>query len=383
MRGGPQLLSGCSEPQPTALSSARYVGRIDEPIATLLRDLYGLGDLNCVVGEECWRFRWRHFSGAFSGVLFGVRLGPAKAIVGIEDLTQFGVSPAIMRAEVPDALRVAYLSGAGAELWRQIEGLAGFTVELLEVRCASKTVAAHGLGFELRRNANDSRVRGYIAIGANAGENASDELWRILRHMSVTKMRRRAPRRDVLIQWAAVAGYTKLSSAQLRALHTGDTVLIDNTAYSEQALECQLCAGINRHRVGWLRLKQGTLRLGKFTTRQEVAMSTTSDEASPAQTPVDGFGEIEVALRFELARWRASLAEVAALAEGSVIDIGQRLDEPTIALWAEQRCIGAGQLVAIGDRLGVRVMSVSTEEDGVAMTAATGTAATGDTGQSP
>ena len=63
-------------------------------------------------------------------------------------------------------------------------------------------------------------------------------------------------------------------------------------------------------------------------------------------------------LHFEIARWHAPLAELATLAPGAVIDIGRGIDEPVVSVWADERCIGQGQLVAIGDRLGVRLMSV-------------------------
>ena len=57
-------------------------------------------------------------------------------------------------------------------------------------------------------------------------------------------------------------------------------------------------------------------------------------------------------------KWNASLAEMANLAPGAVIDLGQRVDEQAVSVWVEQHCVGKGQLVAIGERLGVRLLSV-------------------------
>jgi type III secretion protein Q len=75
-----------------------------------------------------------------------------------------------------------------------------------------------------------------------------------------------------------------------------------------------------------------------------------------------GFDEIPVSLRFELAQWNASLAEVASLAAGAVVNLGQRIDEHAVSVWVDQRCIGKGQLVAIGERLGVRLLSVFSDQ---------------------
>ena len=87
-------------------------------------------------------------------------------------------------------------------------------------------------------------------------------------------------------------------------------------------------------------------------------MNVTRTDANAAPLEEAGFGEIPVSLRFELAQWNAPLAEMANLAPGAVIDLGQRVDEHVVSVWVEQRCIGRGQLVAIGERLGVRLLSI-------------------------
>src|SRR5262245_3767951 len=67
---------------------------------------------------------------------------------------------------------------------------------------------------------------------------------------------------------------------------------------------------------------------------------------------------IPMNLRFELAQWTAPLTEMANLAPGAVIELGKRVDEQAVSVLVEQRCIGKGQLVAIGERRGVRLSSV-------------------------
>ena len=75
-----------------------------------------------------------------------------------------------------------------------------------------------------------------------------------------------------------------------------------------------------------------------------------------------GFEDVSVNLRFEVAQLNATLAEMSRFAPGSVIDLGQRVDEQAVSIWVGQRCIGKGQLVALGERLGVRLLSVQTRE---------------------
>lgn len=89
-------------------------------------------------------------------------------------------------------------------------------------------------------------------------------------------------------------------------------------------------------------------------------------DTQPARAHDSAFDDVPVMLRFELGQWQAPLSEVAQLTPGAVIDLGQRIDGQSIAMWAGQRCIGRGQLVAIGERLGVRVLSLAAPERGAA-----------------
>jgi type III secretion protein Q len=98
------------------------------------------------------------------------------------------------------------------------------------------------------------------------------------------------------------------------------------------------------------------LQLIEFTTKGQVIM--TNFDADAALPDEIGFEDVPVSLRFELVRWEAPLAEVANLRAGAIIDLGQRIDEQSVTVWVEQRCIGKGQLVAVGERLGVRLLSV-------------------------
>ena len=98
------------------------------------------------------------------------------------------------------------------------------------------------------------------------------------------------------------------------------------------------------------------MQLLEFDIRGQVIMTNAdADTTLPDET---SFNDIPVSLRFELVRWEAPLAEVAGLSAGSVIELGQRVDEQAVTVWVEQRCIGKGQLVAVGERLGVRLLSV-------------------------
>jgi type III secretion protein Q len=162
---------------------------------------------------------------------------------------------------------------------------------------------------------------------------------------------------ELPIRWSAVVGSTALPAGEVRALEEQDIVVIDNAAYAAEGLSCWLGAGARRRYAGRALLRRGgQLQLIEFATKGQVIM--TNSDADAARPDEGGFDDIPVSLRFELVRWETPLAEVAQLRPGAIIDLGQRIDEQSVTVWVEQRCIGKGQLVAVGERLGVRLLSV-------------------------
>jgi flagellar motor switch/type III secretory pathway protein FliN len=146
----------------------------------------------------------------------------------------------------------------------------------------------------------------------------------------------------------------------VRGLEEQDVVLLDDVKPTSNGLHCRLNVGAARSHAGYVMLRKGgQLQMIQFGRIGDSDMS--SDTEAPI-TAEAGFDDIPVSLRFEVAQWNASLAEVSQLAPGAVIDLRQRLDEQAVSVWIEQRCIGKGQLVAIGERLGVRLLSVFTRE---------------------
>lgn len=353
-----------------SLSRSPRLLRVSQQAAPAANDLYGRESLRRTVAGAQWRFRWRHVTGSLAGVLLRLRIGSAELTVGFEDPGPFDAVADLTRPELPPELRVAYLIGAGAALWRELEAIMQCAVELVDVQHdGAMVVAADCVGFELGREPHGPLARGFVCTGEGpadgfANDPSNDKGWRILSETSRREMARARLPTELPVQWAAVAGSTMLAAAEVRALEAGDTVMIDDATFTAEALGCWLGAGVARRHAGRAALRQGQLHFIQFTIKGNAVMqATTSTQTAngAAGDPISSeaqFEEIQVNLRFELARWHAPLAEVAALAPGTVIDLGRRIDEQSVLVWAEQRCIGKGQLVALGDRLGVRLLTV-------------------------
>jgi len=325
--------------------------------AAALGPLYGRGAIRRAGGGYGWRLRWDCITGTMSGVQMRLRLGGTAVTLGVEDLAPFGGALDAARLELPPALRAAYLNGLGAPFWEELEALTQLAVEVLEVSPDSNmNVSPECLGFELGRDPSGPATRGFLEF-TDPDPERSAELVRVLLEVSQREMSAAHPLPTQLhLRWAAVAGITRLPIAEVCALEEQDVILIEDVSRTANSIECWLGVGTARRFAGRVTLGRGQLQLVELGTGGKMSMMRTDSDPGPLEE--SEFGEIPVNLRFELAQWNASLAEMANLAPGAVIDLGKRIDEQVVSVWVEQRCIGKGQLVAIGERLGVRLLSV-------------------------
>jgi type III secretion protein Q len=78
-------------------------------------------------------------------------------------------------------------------------------------------------------------------------------------------------------------------------------------------------------------------------------------EADAAGLPLTRLDALEVVLRFEVGELSVSLGELRNLRPGHVFDLEQALNRSTVRILAHGNVLGKGSLVAVGERLGVRV----------------------------
>ena len=329
--------------------SVRLPGISTQGVA--LARLYSRGALQCMVDETCWRFQWCYIGTALNGVELRLRIGGLEAMLLLEDLAPFGTAADVTHPEVPAGLRAAFLLGLAPSCWQQLEALTGRAVEVVAVQPDSTMEPTPDcVGFEVGIEPRGVSTRGLL-------RPIHPELSDLLLKVSQHQMPYLSLPVDLRLRWSAIVGCTTLSAGEASALEEQDIVVIDAAAYAAEGLTCWLGVGARRRNVGRVLLRRGgQLQLLEFDIRGQVIMTNAdADTTLPDET---SFNDIPVSLRFELVRWEAPLAEVAGLRAGSVIELGQRVDEQAVTVWVEQRCIGKGQLVAVGERLGVRLLSV-------------------------
>lgn len=346
------------EDSPLPLHWSSRLQRISES-ASASAKVYGRHPLRLSVDGGGWRFAWVCLTAPLTGAELRVRFGDTEAIVSLENLSALGAA-AEVRSGVPSELQVAYLNGLGTALWREVENLTQRAVEVLEVRLDQPLIPdPESLGFEIARSPQGPATLGLLRfVDADPLRNA--ELRRVLTAVSLREMAEPALLAGLPLPWSAELARTSLSEAELRSLEVHDVIVLDESKPTAAGWTCRLNLGDKRHYAGRVELRKGgRLQMIQFGRNGDPDMNSETEVAAGFEA---GFEDVSVNLRFEVAQFSATLAEMSRFAPGSVIDLGQRVDEQAVSIWVGQRCIAKGQLVALGERLGVRLLSVQTRE---------------------
>jgi type III secretion protein Q len=153
-------------------------------------------------------------------------------------------------------------------------------------------------------------------------------------------------------------GTTRIRMEELLGIAHGDLVAIEEwrSAGAAVVVSSVLRGPAGR---GFIALAEGS----RITIQQfrEQSMNHPA-EASPACEPrattdlaLERLDALEVTLRFEVGDLSVSLGELRNLRPGHVFELGQPLNRGPVRILADGNLLGKGTLVAVGDRLGVRV----------------------------
>lgn len=154
-------------------------------------------------------------------------------------------------------------------------------------------------------------------------------------------------------------GSTRLPVGEMQAIRPGDIVRIDNQQHGGAALRVAVLVNGSAQRhlsatVDGARISIQPLEEPAMTHSPQGAgdAGATADAAS---APIDRLDALEVVLRFEVGSHTLSLRELRSIGAGHVFELGEPLSRSSVRITAHGNLIGTGHLVAVGDRLGVRV----------------------------
>jgi type III secretion protein Q len=163
-------------------------------------------------------------------------------------------------------------------------------------------------------------------------------------------------------------GRTRLDLASLSHIAPGDIVAVDEWRPRGPAIGVQLYAG-RRGELQW----PAEVRQARLTVLPPTEPLTPSPPAAapavPARRtdgdalPIEQLDKLEVLLHFDLGGLALSLQALEQVAAGHVLELPQPLNQCELSILCEQRVLGKGQLVAVGERLGVRVTEFAVRSD--------------------
>jgi len=150
-------------------------------------------------------------------------------------------------------------------------------------------------------------------------------------------------------------GSTPIQLREINSIRPGDIVGIEQWSSSGAAIVVTAALGGPAGR-----------QLTAFAEGSRITVSQSKDSAmkpdTPAPTadasvnlPIDRLDALEVTLRFEVGELSLSLGELKSIRAGHVFELGQPLNRSPVRILAHGNVLGKGYLVAVGDRLGVRV----------------------------
>lgn len=146
-------------------------------------------------------------------------------------------------------------------------------------------------------------------------------------------------------------GETRLSVAELQSLRRHDVILLDGTEIDPSAPLLSLRPDERHHLLARLKGCELTLE----SVLEIVAMSAPPNETSENPARIN---DIEIRLSFDLGDKLLPLGELAALQAGQVFT----LDAPptrAVAIRANGKLIGRGELLQVDEGLGVRVLELA------------------------
>ncbi|WP_206951727.1 type III secretion system cytoplasmic ring protein SctQ [Trinickia acidisoli] len=169
-----------------------------------------------------------------------------------------------------------------------------------------------------------------------------------------------------------VLGSTMLSVAELHSIARGDIIGIERWQSFGQALRCVATTSDSRVTVSAKAL--GSRIVIDHIEENSVTPSIRSDApgagpsgpsgpaadaAAPSESSLTHIDALEVRVTFELDERSMPLAQLKALKSGYVIELDQPLNQSTVHIRANGALVGQGHLIAVGNKLGVRVSRFS------------------------
>nr|WP_254213214.1 type III secretion system cytoplasmic ring protein SctQ [Burkholderia multivorans] len=343
------------------LDASPALPRVSAAAARGLSHAYGAtAAVPIALGNEAYAVRWRvDAEPAADAHAYRFVVGPATGTLWLDPLAETEWLGDAADPAVPAVIRAALLADLGAPLAATLQAATRQRVELLPP--AEPAPAWHAspaaLRFELGRADGAWRCHGALLF------DAPDALAVFFASAPAAPPDAAALYANLPVPLVFELGRTALTAAELADVVAGDIIAIEHWRAHEQDL---LCVAYVRAAPAWEitgrpagnRLTVQRIREMPLEPPRTDSASAAAPDAPPADAPrsLDG---LAVDLRFELPPTSMPLGELGTLQPGAVIELSHGINQSVIHLVANGMPIGTGQLIAVGQKLGVRVVTLT------------------------
>lgn len=387
-----------ARPDLQALADHPAVARISAEVAALQRDFYGRRTAALALGAGSVQVVFQHVAATQVEMQWRVRCaGNDFELQFVEPAALFDLGN-VLAPSVPVALQRAAMLHAASDLFEAFEGCLGAAIELIDLSGpAPAWDSRQVLGLCISRNTLPDQLQ-----RPDLPDRPVRRCAMLLRALTPGGWQRLGsaahlltplpPAHDARLDIAVCAESVPLTVGELRQLEPGDLLVLDAAADELHRPTVSMRLD-HRPLPGVLAsLADGRVRISRvdpaasrgLTPADPLAFgagphfpwnatmnlpnaASPSAAAKAAAHPIDETDQagvhpldaVQVEVEIELARLALSLSALRTLAVGQVFDTGQPVDGNGIVLWCGGQRLGNGQLVAVGDRLAVRVTALS------------------------
>lgn len=243
--------------------------------------------------------------------------------------------------ELPSELACALIESCLGEIFDALSK-SGVDVRITSVAPFShRTAPEEAIEWQVRRGGEEGWMRGHVA----GGDAALAHLAALMQTVPVAE---EAGDDQLPTAVRLLAGRTRIPLADWQALEPHDVLLADLTAYT-RGRHCLLWTG--GHVVA-----EGLLDGRSFTVQKLNRPEPTPMAAATA--PTTPLNDLEIDVTFVVGQTTLALGELRSLAPGFVVDLPTPLGEG-VTIFANGKNVGTGEVIEMGDHLGVRITSLS------------------------
>jgi type III secretion protein Q len=338
------------------LSLAAYprLPRLPAPVARAMNAVYAAGaPLAFECGEEHYNLEWVFDPSVFPvHTTLALRVGAAAAWLALENADFCAALASDTAQLLPQGLRIALLTEAMSPALEQAEKLIGTRISISDIG-AGAAFAQSDIRFHFKLRNVDTGIasRGFLQTNE---ASVAESLARALADRKTPNMRWTDFGPRVRLQ----IGETRLCAGELADIELGDVMTIDDCAKQSLAARAHI-AGLTGHEF-LARVNAAAFTISEIRRKPMQTVEQTPKEAPPSLN--ESLDAVEVTVTFDLGERQVPLRELKLLQPGYVFDLERPLEQSAVRVSVNGQLLGKGQLLAIGDRLGVRITEFAARE---------------------